>query len=280
MNISPNNVKYDQVSLSARLGHLVGNKHRSDFIFIIEDDDAEIPAHKLIVALASPVLDRIVYGNDTFSPADSVKVDGISKESFMQILLYIYTDDININEDNAFEILNKSSYFGLPGIEKKCLEYLEEHLNMSTVPWIYHQLFHTFSSSSLLTKCLQYIRIQPKQFFTSEYFEKISVDELKTILQMDAINCTEVDLFEAMIKLSRSHCTAGGLEPTGANQLKVLDGSERLLQLESLTESEFDNCLAIQPDFFSSNEIERIRSDIRNSVSKAMKRKSYTYQGS
>lgn len=277
-----NNIKYDHISLSARLEHLVGNKFRSDFTFIIEDDNAEIaeiPAHKLIIALASPVLDRIVYGNETFSSADSIKVDGINKESFMQILHYIYTDKIDINDDNAFEILNKSNYFGLAGIEMACLEYLEEHLNASNVPWIYHQLFYTLSSSNLLKKCLQYIQIQPIQFFTSEFFEKISVDEMKSILQLDALNCTEFDLFEAMIKLSKAHCTASGLEVTGSNQRKVLDGAEKLLRLESVTESEFDRCLAIQDDFFSSNEIEIIRSDIRNDFTTVVKRKWYTYEG-
>ncbi|XP_037037066.1 uncharacterized protein LOC119074858 [Bradysia coprophila] len=278
-NISPiNNAKYNHVPLSARLENLVGNKYRSDFTFIIEDDNVEIPAHKLIVALASPVLERIMYGNETFRAADSIKVDAISKESFMQILHYIYTDRIHINDDNVFEILHKSNYFGLPGIEIKCLEHLEESLDASTVPWIYHQLFYVFPTCKLLRKCLQYIRIQPLQFFASEYFEKISVDELKSILQMDAINCTEVDLFEAVIKLSRAHCAAIGLEPTGPNQRKVLDGVEKFLRLQSLSEVEFDKCLEIQSDFYSSTEIERIRADIRNHVPTIIKRKRHTYE--
>lgn len=279
MNISPTNVIYEHISLSARLEHLVGNKFGSDFTFIIEDDNAEIPAHKLIIALASPVLNRIVYGNETFAPTDTLKVDGISKESFMEILRYIYTDNVNVDDDNVFEILNQSNYFGLPGIETKCFEYLDNNLNVSTVPWIYHQLFYAFSSSKILTKCLQYIQIQPMQFFTSPYFLKISVDELKSILQMDTINCTEVDLFDAMVKLSRAHCTAGGLEIASANQRKILDGSESLLRLGSVTESEFNHCLEIQKDFFTSSEIERIRSDIKNSVSTVVKRKWHTHQG-
>lgn len=280
MNISPTNVIYEHISLSARLEHLVGNKFGSDFTFIIEDDDnAEIPAHKLIVALASPVLNRIVYGNDTFKPADTLKVDGISKESFIEILRYIYTDNINVNDDNVFEILNHSNYFGLPGIETKCFEYLDNNLNASTVPWIYHQLFYAFSSSKILTKCLQYIQIQPMKFFTSQYFLKISVDELKSILRMDTINCTEVDLFDAMVKLSRAHCTANGLEVTSANQRKMLDGSENLLRLGSVTERELNDCLEIQKDFFTSSEIERIRADIKNPVSTVVKRKWHTYQG-
>lgn len=280
MNILTNNVKYEHISLSARLEHLVGNKLRSDFTFIIvEDDNAEIPAHKLIVGLSSPVLDRIVYGNDTFAPADTLQVYGISKESFMEILKHIYTDNVDLNDDNVFEILNTSNYFGLTGIEVKCFKYLDQHLNVSNVPWIYHQLFHAFPSSNILMKCLQYIRIQPKKFFTSEYFEKITVDELKSILRLDAINCTELDLFEAMIKLSRALCAANGLEVIGPNQRKVLEGAETLLRMQSLTENEFNGILAIQKDFFTSNEIERIRAHLQNLVPTADKRKWFTYHG-
>ncbi len=281
MNITPiNNAKYDHVPLSSRLEHLVGNKFGSDFTFIVvEDDNVEIPAHKVIVALASPVLEKIVYGNETFSPADSIKVDDISKESFMQILRYIYTDKINLNDDNVFEILQKSNYFGLPGIEKECFKYVERHLNVSTVPWIYHQLFYTAPSCKLLSSCRQYIRIQPLQFFASEYFEKISVDELKSIIEMDPINCSELDLFQAVIKLSRAQCVATGIELSGANQRRIVDGIEKLLRLETLSEIEFDKCLDIQNDFYSPTEIERIRIEIRKPVPTIIKRKRYTYDG-
>lgn len=280
-NLSPiNNARYNHLPLSARLKQLVGNKYGSDFTFIIEDDNnAEIPAHKLIVALASPVLERIVYGIETFCPTDSITVDGISKESFMQILHYIYTDTITVNDENVFEILQKSNYFGLQGIEGECYDYLEHNLNVATVPWIYHQLFYTVPSCRLLNKCQQLIRIEPLKYFASEYFEKISVDELKSILQMDAINCTEVDLFDAVVKLSKAHCVGIGVELTAANQRKAVDGIEELLRLESLSESEFDECLDIQNDFYSPTEIERIRADIRKPVPTIIKRKWYTYDG-
>lgn len=277
MNNTPNwaKLQYGQPSLSARLEHLIGNRLHSDFTFIIEDENVEIPAHKLIIASASPVLDRIAYGSETFSSKDFTRVDGISKESFIEILRYMYTDSININDESVFEILNKANYFGLPAVETKCLKYLRENLNSSTVPWIYHQL-HTYSTADLLKKCLQYIRIEPMSFFTAEEFPNISIDAFKSIIQMDAINCTELDIFEAMIKLANAHCVANSLEPSGVNQRRMLDGAEKLLRLKTLTSCEFDKFLTLQPDFFSSNEIKGIRADIDNCI---QRRKWYTYQG-
>ncbi|KAG4068571.1 hypothetical protein HA402_004912 [Bradysia odoriphaga] len=275
MDTSSIGITYNE-TLSSRLEHLVGNEFCSDLVFIIEETNEEIPAHKLIVALASPVLHRIVFGNETFHPSDIIRVDGISKEYFMEILLYIYTDRINLNEDNVIDIFQKSNYFGLTGIESKCLQYLDKNLSVSTVPWIYHQLFFTVSSN-LLNKCLQYIRFQPLEFFASEDFETISIDELKSVFKLDAINCTEVHLFEAMIRLSRAHCAAAGIEITAENQRKILEGTEKLLRLESLTEKEFDKCLAIQRDFYSTTEVDRIRADIRNEVT-TVKRQWCTYQ--
>ncbi|XP_037031459.1 uncharacterized protein LOC119070981 [Bradysia coprophila] len=275
MDASSIDIKYNE-TLSARLKHLVGNKICSDLLFVIEDTNEEIPAHKLIVALASPVLHKIVFGNETFPPSDIITVDGISRENFMEILLYIYTDRISLSEDNVIDIFQKSNYFGLTGIESKCLQYFDENLSVSTVPWIFHQLFFS-ASSDLLNKCKQYIRFQPLKFFASEDFETISIDELKSVFKLDAINCTEVDLFEAMIRLSRAHCAAAGLEITAENQRKILDGTEKLLRLESLTEEEFDKCLAIQRDFYFTAEVDRIRADIRNAVT-TVRRKWCTFQ--
>lgn len=271
-----------QLSLSARLEHLLGNSFQSDFTFIIEDDDnVEVPAHKLILSLASPVLNRIVYGGEAFSSTNVNKVDGISKKSFMEILRYIYTDNFDIDDDNVFEILHKANYFGLSVIEKSCFIFLKENLNTSTVPWIFHHLFHTSPSHELFKKCIQFIRIEPMSIFSAEEFTSFSIDELKFILQMDAINCTEFNLFEALIKLATAHCIVKDLRPTGANQRRLLDGAENYLRLDSLTASELDKCLAIQPDFFTTKEIEKIRESVDNvnPMLSVKRRKWYTYQG-
>ncbi|KAG4066001.1 hypothetical protein HA402_001248 [Bradysia odoriphaga] len=81
------------------------------------------------------------------------------------------------------------------------------------------------------------------------------------------------------LKLARAHCTAAGLKITGENLRKILDGTETLFRLECVTESEFDKCLAIQKDFYSTAEVNRIRAVIRGAGGvAAAKRKCHTYQ--
>lgn len=277
-SIQPQKCEMNEPSLSDRFKYLVGNSLHADFAFIIEDDNVEIPAHKLIVATASPVLHKMVYGTDTFCSTNSIKVSGITKESFLEILGYIYTDKININNDNVFAILNKANYFGLSFIETKCVNYLKNNLNNETVTWMYHQTFHSCWSPELLNDCLKLIQTDPTSFFTAKEFQSVSADAFKQILKLDAINCTEMDLFEATLKLAKAHCIAAGLEPTGANQRKILDGAEKLLRLETLTKCEYDYCRSLQLDFFSSSEIERTYATIDRQLPKAVaSRKSYTY---
>ncbi len=278
MNKSINNNKI--VPFRACFKHLVGNSNPPDFLFIIEEDNANIPAHKYILAPSSRVFEGIVHGSGILSPADFLRVDNISAEAFIEILCYIYTGKINLEYDNVIDISNQSDYFGLTVIAEKCLECLD-NLNASDLIKIYHQLFRKFPSSKLLVRCTSYIQILTPQFLASNNFERITVDEFKPILQMDQINCTEVDLFEAVIKLSKVHCIADGLELTGVNQRSVLKGIENLLRFESMTESEFETCLAIQRDFFSSNEIKSFRNKIRhNDTSKKARRQLYpTYRG-
>lgn len=266
-------------SLPERLKHLVGNSLHSDFTFILEDN-VEIPAHTLIIGAASPVLDKIVYGTGTFSPEISAFVDSISKESFMEMLRYMYTDNININDDNVLEILHKATYFELTGIETKCFEYLKEHLKPSIVGRAYHQLFNCYPPNELLKRCLQMIRIYPIAFFEAVDFTQLSVDEFKLIVETDAINCNEIDLFESTLKLAKAHCAVYGLEPTAANQRKVLNEAEKLLRLDTMTKTELDYCLKMQPDFFSSSEIERFYAVIEKKVpTTTPKRQRYTFRG-
>lgn len=83
------------------VGYL-GNSLMADMSFYIVSDGVSIPAHKLIVAAGSPVLEKFVHGSGQLVSASPViSVTGISSQGFFEVLRYLYTDTAILNAENA-----------------------------------------------------------------------------------------------------------------------------------------------------------------------------------
>lgn len=77
--------------LNTRFAGLLCNKFRSDMLFYVEQDDVSIPAHRMIIGMASDVLDAMVYGDGLATQscgADKVckvSVPDCSADDFYQV---------------------------------------------------------------------------------------------------------------------------------------------------------------------------------------------------
>lgn len=88
-------------TLASRLVRLLANEQNADFHFVMVDDGGRrIPAHKAIVGTGSDELYKIVYGAawQTVVTGDTVDVDECSTDAFLEILRYIYTNEVSVKK--------------------------------------------------------------------------------------------------------------------------------------------------------------------------------------
>lgn len=70
----------------------MGNTLRSDMSFFVEMENLFIPAHANIMAAASEVMERLIYGTGSIVNTDRiVTVPDCSEEQFRLLLRYLYT---------------------------------------------------------------------------------------------------------------------------------------------------------------------------------------------
>lgn len=77
----------------------MGNAWQSDMTFLLEsDDNISIPGHSLIVAAASPVLERCVFGTGSIVNAGDcvIKIPDCPLAEFEVFLRFIYTGEIGL----------------------------------------------------------------------------------------------------------------------------------------------------------------------------------------
>lgn len=83
-----------------------------------------ISAHKLILAMASPVFERMFYGNmpDETYP---IVIPDVQPDAFQAMLEYIYSDRINISSfDKACELCYVAKKYLLPHVVEQCTHFL------------------------------------------------------------------------------------------------------------------------------------------------------------
>ncbi|KAI5631199.1 BTB/POZ domain-containing protein [Phthorimaea operculella] len=137
--MAPRNVEDWQVlypEIKMRSAHLLRSHEWADctFKFLAGSAGAggsnySLDAHKLILAMASPVFAAMFYGGFE-KKEDPVLISDIDLPTFSCLLEYIYTDEVTISDTNqAASLYGAANKYILVHLEKRCLDFLSQKLN-------------------------------------------------------------------------------------------------------------------------------------------------------
>ena len=113
--------------------HVRLNKFRIDEEFCdlaVQIEDRTFPCHRIVLASASEYFAKMLTGEFKERITGNVKLDSISVQIFEEILSYMYSGIININDRNCGELLVVSEYLGLDAVCKSCETYIKRILPM------------------------------------------------------------------------------------------------------------------------------------------------------
>ncbi|KAI5634118.1 BTB/POZ domain-containing protein [Phthorimaea operculella] len=193
-------VQYAEVKL--RAAHLYRTREWADctFQFLTADGSNSLEAHKLVLAMASPVFAAMFYGTvgDQGSP---VTISDIDLTTFSTLLQYIYTDETDIPDvETAINLHKAANKYILVHLEKICLDYLYDHFNSNDVCQIY-EFACLFGERELETKCLEMFSTETQLVLKGSGFCKAAHDTVKKIVSMDKLDIdSEVILFDALVE--------------------------------------------------------------------------------
>lgn len=138
--------------------HMLKNEILTDCKFLVgrENDRKEIAAHRLILASASPVFEKMFYGQ-LVEKDNPIPIPDVRPETFIIMLEYIYTDQINIrNLGNACGLYYLAAKYMLPDVAKNCTEFLCNNVNERNVLRLY-EFAELFDLKTLKDKSMQVI---------------------------------------------------------------------------------------------------------------------------
>lgn len=181
--------------------NLFCNDLRSDIKILIEKENVEYPAHKLIIGNGSHVLENMVYGSKATLPTSVIVVPNYSSKEFLPVLKYLYTGDMEWNLDNYNGILEVGNYLGLTELENMFKIYVADTINYGNVLDIYTRYYHANDYvGHIAMKIIQLIldTILSSAETRAKFFE-LPTEASSQILRMDELNVIgEEQIFNAM----------------------------------------------------------------------------------
>ena len=184
-----------------------------------------IPAHKFVLAISSPVFFAMFYGE--MAERDCVEIPDCDYESLLEVLRFIYSDEVNINPGNVMQVLYLAKKYMLPILAEKCSVYLKENLDASSVFLVLPQV-QKYEEKDLLDHCWKLIKTETVEAVKSDGFVAIERSVLEELVERDSLNIKEVELFKAVNCWAGNECEKQGLKAEGSVKRRLL--GERIVK--------------------------------------------------
>ncbi|KAL9959703.1 hypothetical protein ACROYT_G033049, partial [Oculina patagonica] len=95
------------------------NEHFCDVILEVGcgDDQARLKAHRIVLCAASPFFFNALNSDMKEKKKGVIRLEETSKAVMEEVLNYLYTGNVEISKENAYELFAQADYFLLPSLK-------------------------------------------------------------------------------------------------------------------------------------------------------------------
>lgn len=232
------------------MSELFTSETLSDVKFVFsgsKGSKAEIPAHKLILAMSSDVFRKMFFGG--LKKTGNITITNASPEAFTKFLQFFYLNKVKLSGDKIEEVMDLAHQYDVIQCMTACSQFLKETLSDDNCCWVY-ELVLMYDIKDVMALCEEKIRIDPRSIFDKPSFKKCNSVVLECILEFD-LQCDELAIFNACMEWAKCECVRRNIDGSNAkNYKKVLGDSFQLIRFPSMTNEEFCSVLQNYTCFF------------------------------
>ncbi|XP_049315417.1 kelch-like protein 17 isoform X2 [Bactrocera dorsalis] len=167
-----------------------------DVTFKVSNPTALVPAHRLILAAASPYFENLFNGNQSTNPV--IEINDIDSDIFEHLITFCYTGHALITVNNVAAMLNAAIVLQLDDAKNHIVDYLMTHIDEITLQGAY-RLEREMKCEHLKQKIIEYETLNFMEISRSDEFLNFDVEKLQRILVSDNLNITrEEDAYDAI----------------------------------------------------------------------------------
>ncbi|CAC5401245.1 unnamed protein product [Mytilus coruscus] len=183
--------------------YMLKNEILCDVTFLVGEDCKPIKAHRYMLCSRSPVFHTMFQGS--MPETNNINVPDIDENTFDLVLKYIYSDEIQITNENVRDILYAAEKYMLSRVKQKCSDLLKKTACSSDAV-VALSTATQFHLEVLQRESLQFIESNTNACLASVHANTLSKECVEIILQSEYLSCTETDISR------RSGWTACGVD--------------------------------------------------------------------
>lgn len=135
---------------------LFNNKKFSDFT-LVTADKTEIPVHKNIMSIRSPVFETMMETKMRESKENKATIEDIDGKALMELLRFLYSGRVENLDDVACDLLYAATKYDVPDLKPLCVSSLTKQLSPSNVIETM-MLADLHNEQELKSFCVDYIK--------------------------------------------------------------------------------------------------------------------------
>ena len=230
-------------SISKGTKYIFNTALLSDVKFIVpvsngESESKVLPAHKLVLAIGSPVFFAMFYGQmaDT---RDSIELPDCEYEDLLELFRFIYSDEVELTGSNVIKVLYLAKKYLVPSLAEKCAEFLQKNLDASNVFTILPHA-QKFEDKDLEDRCWEVVEVHTEEALASDDFVVAERSLVESVVKREKLNVKEVELFKAVNRWAEKKIGEQGVT-SDSNAKRIIIGEEILKEIRfpSMTEKQF-----------------------------------------
>ena len=213
-------------TIKERTTVIFNNELLSDVKFVVPASQADsetrktIPAHKLVLAISSPVFYAMFYGQ-LAEAKDCIELPDCEYDSLLEFLRYLYSDEANLTGSNVMHVLYLANKYMAPSLAEKCSEYLRKNLATANV---FSILPHAqkFEDKDLEDRCWEVIEENTEEAVTSDDFVTLERSLIESVVKRERLTVREVDLFKAVDRWATRESERQGITADGESKRRII----------------------------------------------------------
>ncbi|KAK7939545.1 hypothetical protein WMY93_002871 [Mugilogobius chulae] len=167
---------------------------------VLKVGDRSIPCHRLILSACSPFFRELYFSEDGEESEKEVVLENLDPNLMETIVNYMYSAEIDINDNNVQDILVVANRFQIPSVFTVCINYLQKQLSQRNCLAVY-RLGLTINCPRLAIAARDYIADRFEQLSKEPEFLELASHELFAIIGADALNIEKEEVvYEALLK--------------------------------------------------------------------------------
>ena len=128
------------VEMMKRLDSQRRNEHFCDVVLEIGsgDDQARLKAHRIVLCAASPFFYNALNSDMKEKKEGVIRLKDTNRVLMEEVLEYVYTGDVDVNEENAYDLMALGDYLLIPSLKHRSSNFIEETLSVSNCIMAYY----------------------------------------------------------------------------------------------------------------------------------------------